>query len=159
MNTVDCTLGLYIGGAGEWRADWLWGLLLIFLTVITHVIGLGLMHKKAVKVFFTVGNLRYSGAGFVLVIGAVTMLSTLLHMIEIVFWAVSYRILDAAHDFGSSMLYSLNAMTSYGHNNLFLNPHWQLLGACESLNGWLLFGLTTAFLFGMFQRALKSAEG
>jgi hypothetical protein len=114
MKTVDRTLGLYIGGVGEWRADWIWGLLLIFLTVITHVIDLGLMHKRAVRVFFTLGNLWHSGAGFVLVIGAVTMLTTFLHMIEIVFWAVSYRFLDATHSFGTSMLYSLNAMTSYG---------------------------------------------
>jgi hypothetical protein len=26
------------------------------------------------------------------------------------------------------------------------------MGAMEALNGWLLFGLTTAFLFGVVQR-------
>jgi hypothetical protein len=56
------------------------------------------------------------------------------------------------------MLYSLNAMTSYGHDNLFLAPQWQLLGATEALNGWLLFGLTTAFLFSMFHKALQTEE-
>ena len=35
--------------------------------------------------------------------------------------------------------------------NLFLEDHWRLLGAIESLNGWLLFGLSTAFLFWMIQ--------
>jgi hypothetical protein len=50
------------------------------------------------------------------------------------------------------MLYSLSAMTSYGHANLFLNNRWQLMGALEALNGMLLFGLTTAFLFAMIQR-------
>ena len=50
------------------------------------------------------------------------------------------------------MLYSLSAMTSYGHANLFLKDRWQLMGALEALNGMLLFGLTTAFLFGMIQR-------
>ena len=34
-------------------------------------------------------------------------------------------------------------MTSYGHANLFLEEHWQLMGALEALNGMLLFGLTT----------------
>jgi hypothetical protein len=32
-----------------------------------------------------------------------------------------------------------------------LDPHWQLMGALEALNGILLFGLTTAFLFAMIQ--------
>ncbi|WP_245632471.1 hypothetical protein [Edaphobacter aggregans] len=50
------------------------------------------------------------------------------------------------------MLYSLNAITSYGHANLQLEDRWHLMGAMESLNGWLLFGLSTAFLFAMMQR-------
>ena len=50
------------------------------------------------------------------------------------------------------MLYSLNALTSYGHTNLSLEDHWHLMGALEALNGWLLFGLTTAFLFAMMEK-------
>jgi len=38
------------------------------------------------------------------------------------------------------MLYSLSAMTTYGHANLFLKDRWQLMGALEALNGMLLFG-------------------
>jgi hypothetical protein len=52
----------------------------------------------------------------------------------------------------AAMLYSLSAMTSYGHANLFLETNWQMMGALESLNGMLLFGLTTAFLFAMIQK-------
>jgi hypothetical protein len=43
-------------------------------------------------------------------------------------------------------------MTSYGHENLFLEHRWQLMGAIEALNGSLLFGLTAAFLFGMIAK-------
>jgi hypothetical protein len=50
------------------------------------------------------------------------------------------------------MLYSLSAMTTYGHANLYLKDQWRLMGALEALNGMLLFGLTTAFLFAMIQR-------
>jgi hypothetical protein len=51
----------------------------------------------------------------------------------------------------SAMLYSLNAMTTYGHESVTLQQHWQMMGALEPLNGMLLFGLTTAFLFAMIQ--------
>ena len=49
------------------------------------------------------------------------------------------------------MLYSLGALTTYGHASIFLAEHWRMLGALEALNGMLLFGLTTAFLFAMIQ--------
>ena len=62
------------------------------------------------------------------------------------------RALGARPDFASAILYSLSAMTSYGHANLFLAKEWQLMGAIEALNGMMLFGLTTAFLFAVLQR-------
>jgi len=37
-------------------------------------------------------------------------------------------------------------------------PHWQLTGASEALNGWLQFGLTAAFLFGMINQILAVKE-
>jgi hypothetical protein len=47
------------------------------------------------------------------------------------------------------VLYSLGAMTTYGGSGFDLKQHWRLMGALEALNGMLLFGLTTAFLFAM----------
>ncbi len=55
------------------------------------------------------------------------------------------------------MLYSLNAITTYGHSDVALSGHWQLMGALEALNGMLLFGLSTAFLYGILQRVWPSA--
>jgi hypothetical protein len=42
-------------------------------------------------------------------------------------------------------------MTTYGHESASLAQHWLLMGALEALNGMLLFGLTTAWLFAMIQ--------
>jgi hypothetical protein len=33
------------------------------------------------------------------------------------------------------------------------------MGAMEALNGWLLFGLTTAFLFGVIEKIWLSSSG
>jgi len=86
------------------------------------------------------------------VMGTTTLLATSLHALEAGIWAASYRYLGALPDFKSAMLFSLNAITSYGHESLFLESRWQLMGAIEALNGCLLFGLSTAFLFGMIQK-------
>jgi hypothetical protein len=140
----------------NWTADWAWGLPLIVLTVIFHVTGLGLISQRVV-----LGDLghrierRHRRTAFVWVLGTTTLLATCLHGIEAGIWALAYQLLGALSDFKTCMLYSLNAITSYGHTNIDLEAHWHLLGAMEALNGWLLFGLTTAFLFGVIQDVTK----
>jgi hypothetical protein len=57
---------------------------------------------------------------FVVVVGVTTLLATSLHAIEASIWAAAYQLLGALPDARSSVLYSLNAMTSYGHTNLNL---------------------------------------
>jgi len=136
----------------KWGADWAWGLPLIVLTVVIHVIGLGLINQRVDRVSGGTIVCRHPTSAFVLVMGVTTLLATMMHGIEAGIWAVAYRLLDAMRDNKSAMLYSLNAMTSYGHEDLALAGHWKLMGAIEALNGWLLFGLTTAFLFGMIER-------
>jgi ABC-type Co2+ transport system permease subunit len=66
--------------------------------------------------------------------------------------AFAYLFLGALADFRSAMLYSISAITSFGHANLDLAPQWQMMGALEALNGWILFGLTTAFIFTVVQK-------
>jgi hypothetical protein len=34
-----------------------------------------------------------------------------------------------------------------------------MMGSLEALNGWILFGLTTAFLFAIVQKAWSSRNG
>jgi hypothetical protein len=137
---------------GAWRADWAWGLPLIVLTVLIHVLGLGLLNQRAARLISQRTERRFPTAAFAVVMGMTTLLASILHAAEAGMWAGAYRLLGALPDNRSAMLYSLSAMTSYGHETLFLEAHWQLLGAIEALNGWLLFGLTTAFLFGIIQK-------
>ncbi len=136
-----------------WSADWAWGMPLIVVTVVIHVFGLGLISQRAIRVFSGISEPRHLTAVFVVVMGATTLLATGLHGIEAGMWAAAYRLLGALPDNKSAMLYSLNAMTSFGHTNLSLEEHWHLMGAIEALNGWLLFGLTTAFLYTVIQKA------
>jgi hypothetical protein len=134
-----------------WRADWAWGLPLIVLTVLIHVVGLAMTREGVVRIFNQL-NQRHPTVLFVIVTGTATFLATCLHAIEAMIWALAYNLLGAIPSYRLAVLYSLNAMTSYGHTNLMLDDHWHLMGALEALNGWLLFGLTTAFLFGVIDK-------
>jgi hypothetical protein len=85
-----------------------------------------------------------------LVMSVTVTVATILHGFEATIRAAACRLLAAIPDDRSAVLYSLSAITR--HANLFLKDEWQLMGAFEPLNGMLLFGLTTAFLFAMIQR-------
>jgi hypothetical protein len=153
MKIAHVALRLLIVLLPPWYANWACGLLLIVLTVIIHVIGLLLINEKVERIRADVVS-RYSySVVFVVIIGSTALLATVLHGIEGVIWAAAYLFLGALPDSSSAMLYSLSAITSYGRANLVLEKHWQLMGALEALNGMLVFGLTTAFLFGIIQRA------
>ena len=63
----------------------------------------------------------------------------------------SHIALGATPDPRTAMLYSLSAITSYGHSAIFLEERWKLLSAIEAMNGLMVFGLTTAFLFAAIE--------
>jgi len=135
-----------------WAADWAWSIPLIVLTVVIHVLGLGLLSQTVVRSLDRRMNRRHPTSTFILVMGVTILVVTVLHALEATIWAAAYRLLEALPDAKRAMLYSLSSMTTYGHANLYLTEHWQLMGAMEALNGIILFGLTTAVLFSMIVR-------
>lgn len=136
-----------------WSGDWAWGIPLIVATVIMHVFGLGLIKGRAEKV------MRYGWMHQALSIAGVTLSITFLHSLEVCLWALVFQFLKAVPDFQTAMLYSLNALTAFGHTDVQLERQWQLMGAMESLNGWILFGLSTAYLFALIQRIWSHPVG
>jgi hypothetical protein len=135
-----------------WSGDWAWSLPLIVLTLVVHVFSLGVINTWVVRVLKAVSTRRNFITVFTFVMGITAVLATILHAFEAALWAWAYQLLGALPGFAGAMLYSLGAMTTYGHADLFLKAHWRLMGAIEALNGLLLFGLTTAFLYGHVQR-------
>ena len=141
-----------------WSGDWAWSMPLIVVSVIYHVICFAFINEKVAQATRTVKNSRHFIFVFALVMGVTTLLATILHASKAAVWAVVYWLLRALPDYKSAMLYSLNAMTTYGHESAALEGHWRLMGALEALNGVILFGLTTAFLYAMIQAVWSGAD-
>jgi hypothetical protein len=141
----------------SWGMDGVWGLPLIVLTVVIHAFGLALISRRATSALSIVRQRPNVSATSIVVMGGTALWATILHAFEGALWAVAYRYLGALHDNKSAMLYSLGAMTTYGHATLTLTPNWQMMGTLEALNGWILFGLTAAFLFTVMQKAWPHA--
>ena len=136
----------------SWGADWAWSLPLVIVTLTFHVTGLAFINARLNRILHLNRDHPRFFSFFVLVMGLTALLATILHACEAGLWAVLYLALGAIPDYATAMLYSLSAITTYGHAEVYLAPRWQLMGAVEALNGLLLFGLTTAFLYGHLQR-------
>jgi hypothetical protein len=141
-----------------WDGNWAWSLPLIVVTVIFHVLGMLFITEGVGHAASHVNARRHFLYSFSLLMGTATLLAIALHALEAVIWAGVYLALGALPDGKSAMLYSLSAMTTYGHEQLELADHWRLMGALEALNGMILFGLTTAFLYGMILTLLGGRQ-
>ena len=141
-----------LSNPAAWGANWSWGLPLIVLTSVIHVLGLGLINERVVHALSSRTDHRHFTPLFAVAMSATVLLATILHAFEGALWAVTYRLLGALPDTKAAMLYSLSALTTYGDASALLPDHWKMLGALEALNGMILFGLTTAFLFAMIQQ-------
>jgi hypothetical protein len=129
-----------------WGVDWVWGIPLLLGTVAFHIFGLvgiaGLLQRSNAR------RVRpRSLLNFIWMSLFVTNAILLLHIAEATAWAWLYLKLEAIDSFPDAMLFSFNAITSYGHDNSQLAGKWRLLGAIESMNGVMIFGLSTAFFF------------
>ena len=143
----------------NWGMDWAWGLPLILLTVVVHAYGLAVLDRRVTLRLNDARRVRSLFVASIRVMGGTALWTTLLHAFEGAIWALAYRFLGALQDNKTAMLYSLGALTTYGHASINLESRWELMGVLEALNGLILFGLTTAFLFTVMQKAWPSTSG
>lgn len=148
------------GAAGVWLTDWLWGLLLVAMSLALHASGLGVAGLCLAKWFgrFIEAPHRIHDFLFLFptVIGVATLLLAILHGIEASLWAAAYVWLGASPDFSHAVYFSLQMMTTLGADVVAIGPHWKLMGPLEAIGGMLLFGLSTAFLLTVLQRIWPS---
>jgi hypothetical protein len=137
-------------------ASWTLGLSLIVLTIAIHTTGVVLMAfglETRIRVHIDKYKLDRLRAIPIVIghIGAIALILAALHGLEGVLWASAYRLLGALDSFTDASVYSLGTMTTFEIPGLALPSRWQMIGALEAVNGVLLFGISTAFIFAVMQ--------
>jgi hypothetical protein len=137
-------------------ASWTLGLSLIVLTIAIHTTGVVLMAfglESRIRVRVDKHKLHRLRAIPIVIghIGAVALILAALHGVEGVLWASAYRWLGAFDSFTDASVYSLGTMTTFELPGLALPSRGQMVGALEAVNGVLLFGISTAFIFAVMQ--------
>jgi hypothetical protein len=131
-----------------WEIDWVFGVPMLVGITVMHISALVLVAYSLI-VFERRRNAPRSFFFFLLACIYVATVIIVLHGLESYGWALLYVFLGAIPNWRDALLYSLNAFTAYGHEPIMLESKWKLLGAIEAMNGLLIFGITTAFLFAV----------
>ncbi len=76
------------------------------------------------------------------------------HTVHLYIWALSLWLLGALPGHEEPIYFSLVTYTTVGYGDVTLGPAFRVLGAMASVTGILCFGLTTAFLVGLFPRII-----
>ncbi len=130
---------------------------MIALTVVMHIAGIiGLIAYLKGRGARIVGHRSYIVMTRVLV---VTILGIFfVHTAEIWIWAVLYLWLDEFESMERALYFSTVTFTTLGFGDITLQERWQLLSSLEAANGIILFGVSTAFVFGVIRRLFEAAD-
>jgi hypothetical protein len=137
-------------------ASWTLGLSLLALTIAIHTTVVVLMaFKLETRIRVRLEKHKHDRLRAIPTvighIGAVALILAALHGLEGVLWASAYWWFGAFDSFTNASVYSLGTMTTFDIPGLTLPLRFRVLSALEAVNGALLFGISTAFLFAVIQ--------
>lgn len=128
-----------------------WGVILSIGLFAFHSGVLFLMQRLLRE---TAGWLKHSEVdwkGPVLILGCFIVLF-ITHLLEGIIWGAFLAGKQLMDDFGEAVYFSLISFSAVGYGDVVLHKPWRALGAIMAVNGLLLFGCSTAFLFVAMQR-------
>jgi hypothetical protein len=80
----------------------------------------------------------------------------LAHVAEVIVWALAYALVDAAPPGADRLYFAFVNYTTLGYGDVTPVARWRLLGPMTAMNGVLLFGWSTAVIFEVLRRTLRS---
>lgn len=123
------------------------------LTVAFHTTGVVLMAFVGTRIRVRVEKQKLNPLRVIAilsgVIAAVAVILAVLHGLEAMLWAAAYLWLGAFGSYIDALLYSLGTMTSA--STVEVGSQWHMVSALDAMDGALLFGISTAFIFTVMQ--------
>ena len=123
---------------------------MMILTTATHAVGLYLLEIAGRR--FN-AKMSFSRRGLVLITIVLSLLG--LHVLEIVEYAAVYRAVGAVTDFETALYFSGAVYSTIGAIGVDLPHQWRLMGSLEGVNGMVMIGWSTAYLFTTWQHVVK----
>ena len=126
------------------------GAFVLSLTVVVHALfiwaAISIDHRRG----WTRGEGQFLKEVPVLIFSAVWIL--IAHILEIGIWAATLLKLGIFDAMEPAVYFSIVTFTTLGFGGIELPLEWRLIGGLIAANGFLLFGLSTAFLVEFINR-------
>ena len=132
-----------------------WGSALLVLCSLVHVFLLVYLARYIPRYVEHLDRL-HEIARWTLLISAVFLAVVFAHTIQVWAWACALYGLGALPDMSSSIYFSIITYTTVGYGDVTLDHNHRVFAAMASVTGLLNFGLSTAFLVGLFTRMLEN---
>jgi hypothetical protein len=127
--------------------------------LLSSLLSYGMATDLIVRVVVRLIRSGYTGLGFwksVAVMMIVTLITAAAHLIQIALWAVPFLMSGEFSTFEKAFYFSAQNYTALGYGDIGLSERWRLLGPLESINGLLLFGLSTAVMFAVMSHLIEN---
>jgi hypothetical protein len=127
---------------------------LIAITVVIHALGTTFWGRYLLHRYLIPEGYQGMQRALIGIISTVVVMVSL-HALQIALWAYAYRQLlpdGELPSFEAALYFSFVTFTTLGYGDITLSEGWRLLSGIQALNGILLVGWTTAYLFAVVQR-------
>jgi len=101
------------------------------------------------------GLIRNTLFGVSSLLVAVMLIMLAGNLLQITLWAGLFFAYGEFADFATAFYHSVVNFATLGYGDLVMSEQRRLLGALEAVNGVLMFGLTTGFLFAVLWALLQ----
>ena len=91
------------------------------------------------------------------VLSAVMLVALLGNFLQMVIWAVLFRLLGEFQDFPTALYHSGVNFATLGYGDIVMSERWRLLGPLEASNGILMFGVSAAAMTAAVIDVVKSS--
>jgi len=125
----------------------------VLCTIFLH----GLVWNTTLNFLRRERRLGRTGVSFwmdLIIVARTISLALAAHLMEIGVWAILFVICGEFSEFGTAYYHSAGNYTTLG-SGLTMTPAWRLLGPLEAATGALMFGVSTAMIFGLIQRLVQ----
>ena len=94
------------------------------------------------------------GANFIL-LQWVAVLMLLAHLVNIALWALLFYLCGEFAGFEAAYHHSAGNYSSLGYGDMVMSTRWRLLGPLETIDGMMMFGISTALIFALMMRLIE----
>ena len=85
----------------------------------------------------------------------IALLLLVAHLANILLWATLFFLFHEFSHFEDAFYHSAVNYSSLGYGDLVMSPRWRLLGPLETIDGMVMFGISTALIFAVLSRMIE----